>query len=94
MCSSRTTFERGALLTEPPGGGLVARPDLLYPEAGLAIEYDGATHRDTLVADNRRQNRLLAAGYSVLRYTGADVFGRPDAILEEVRGQLSRRRSA
>lgn len=74
-----------------PGGALVARPDLLYPEAWLAIEYDGATHRDTLVAGNRRQNRLLAAGYSVLRHTGADVFGRPDAMLEEVRGQLGRR---
>lgn len=71
-----------------PHGEFLARPDLLYPTARLAIEYDGAAHRDTLVTDNRRQNRLLAAGYSLLRYTASDVYGRPDAILEDVRRQL------
>lgn len=72
-------------------GNFLARPDLLYPAARLAIEYDGTTHRDNLVADNRRQNRLQRAGYRLLRYTSPDVYNRPDEILEEVRTQLSAR---
>jgi very-short-patch-repair endonuclease len=69
-------------------GRFLARPDLLYPQARLAIEYDGSNHRSRLVADNRRQNRLQRAGYRLLRYTGPDVFDRPDAILAEVRAEL------
>lgn len=69
-------------------GNFLARPDLLYATARLAIEYDGATHRENLVADNRRQNRLHRAGYQLLRYTGPDVYNRPQEILEEVRAQL------
>ena len=37
----------------------LGRPDLYYREPRLGIEYDGGTHRESLVADNRRQNRLL-----------------------------------
>lgn len=70
-------------------GSFLARPDLLYPAARLAIEYDGTTHRDHLVADNRRQNRLQRAGYQLLRYTSPDVYNRAQEILEEVRTQLS-----
>ena len=51
--------------------GAGARPDLYYPEHRLVIEYDGATHRSSLAADNRRQNRLVDAGYRVLRFTAA-----------------------
>jgi very-short-patch-repair endonuclease len=58
----------------------VARVDLYYPDQRLAIEYDGSTHRDSLVADNRRQNRLLAAGYRLLRFTAADVQSSPAAV--------------
>ncbi len=67
----------------------LGRPDLFYPAARLAIEYDGATHRDRLVADNRRQNRLQQAGYRLLRYTAPDVYDRPHVILDEVRTQLA-----
>jgi hypothetical protein len=70
------------------GGRFIGRPDLLYPRTRLAIEYDGENHRDRLVADNRRQNRLQRAGYTLLRYTAPDVYGRADAILAEVRAQL------
>ena len=71
-------------------GAFLGRPDLFYPQARLAIEYDGANHRTRLVSDNRRQNRLQRAGYTVLRYAGPDVFERPDAILAEVRAELRR----
>lgn len=75
-------------------GRFLGRPDLLYPDARLAIEYDGATHQDNLGADLRRQNRLQNAGYLLLRYTAADVYQRPETIIDQVRGQLAARRAA
>jgi very-short-patch-repair endonuclease len=68
-------------------GDFVARPDFLYPEARLAIEFDGGVHRDALVEDNRRQNRLLAAGYRVIRFTGPDLHN-PGKVVAEVRDAL------
>lgn len=73
--------------------GFLGRPDLLYPEARLGIEYDGGSHRDRLVSDNRRQNRLQKAGFMLLRYTAPDVYGRPEAIVDEVRTLLQARAS-
>lgn len=72
------------------GGGFVARVDLYYPEAHLAIEYDGEQHRDQLTADNRRQNRLHDLGVSVLRYTAPDLRERPHEIVAQVRSALRR----
>lgn len=71
------------------GGIFIARPDLYYPCARLAIEYDGAAHRSTLVADNRRQNRILEAGYRLLRFTAGDVFYAPAAVVGQVERALS-----
>ena len=68
-----------------PSGCFVARVDLLYPEHRLVIEYDSATHRDSISADNRRQNRLVEAGYRILHFTrpgcarGATFGGRPSS---------------
>jgi very-short-patch-repair endonuclease len=56
----------------------------------LAIEYDGGNHRDRLVDDNRRQNRLIGAGFRLLRFTGADVYGAPESVVMQVRNELSR----
>ncbi|HET7420333.1 MAG TPA: DUF559 domain-containing protein [Candidatus Dormibacteraeota bacterium] len=42
----------------------IARADLYYASHRLVIEYDGATHQTSVAADNRRQNRLLEAGYN------------------------------
>jgi hypothetical protein len=42
-------------------GSFLGRPDLYYREHRLGLEYDGETHRASLVEDNRRQNRLLLA---------------------------------
>jgi len=64
------------------------RPDLLYPKQHLAIEYDGGNHRDRMVDDNRRQNSLIVAGFRILRFTAADVYGTPDRLVLEVRGAL------
>jgi very-short-patch-repair endonuclease len=69
-------------------GRFVGRPDLYYPRQRLAIEYDGSTHRISLTADNRRQNRLINAGYGLLRFSAADVLSAPDSAVELVRQAL------
>ena len=66
-------------------GIFVGRPDLYYPRHRLAIEYDGGTHRESMAADNRRQNRLIEAGYRVLRFTASDVLGDPASVVAIVR---------
>ncbi|HKC18211.1 MAG TPA: DUF559 domain-containing protein [Candidatus Dormibacteraeota bacterium] len=71
-------------------GRFVGRADLYYPAARLVVEYDGGTHRERLVEDNRRQNRIANAGFRVLRFTAADVYGRPDAVRAQVRAALGR----
>lgn len=70
-------------------GLFLARPDLLYPRQRVVIEYDGATHRLSLAADNRRQNRLVEAGYRVLRFTAADVLHTPAAVVGQVERALA-----
>lgn len=71
-------------------GRFIGRPDLYYPNTKLGLEYDGGTHRASLVDDNRRQNRLLAEGVRLLRFTAADIYGRPDSVVDQVRTTLGR----
>jgi very-short-patch-repair endonuclease len=71
-------------------GRFVGRPDLLYRLQRLAIEYDGGNHRDRLVDDNRRQNGLVGAGFRLLRFTAADVYGAPETVAIQVRAELAR----
>ena len=70
-------------------GRFIARPDLLYRAEGLALEYDGATHRDSIAEDNRRQNRLLAAGFRLLRFAAADLQRTPETVVALVRNELA-----
>jgi hypothetical protein len=69
-------------------GRFLGRPDLLYRKQGLAIEYDGGTHRDRMVEDNRRQNGLVGAGFRLLRFTAADVYSAPGTVVMQVRHSL------
>ena len=69
-------------------GRFVGRPDFYYPLHRLALEYDGAHHRENLTGDNRRQNRLVDAGYRLLRFTAADVLSAADATVALVRRAL------
>jgi len=71
-------------------GRFLGRPDLYYSEHKLALEYDGATHRDSLVEDNRRQNRLLNGGFRLLRFTAADIFQAPESVIGQVRLAISK----
>lgn len=70
-------------------GHFVGRADFYYPQHRLALEYDGAIHRENLTADNRRQNRMVDAGYRLLRFTAADVLSAPDSVVALVRRALS-----
>ncbi|HLQ16758.1 MAG TPA: DUF559 domain-containing protein [Candidatus Eisenbacteria bacterium] len=69
-------------------GHFLGRPDLFYRPQRLAIEYDGGNHRDRLVADNRRQNVLVGAGYRLLRFTATDVYGTPDSVALQIRSAI------
>jgi very-short-patch-repair endonuclease len=70
-------------------GEFLGRPDFYYPLHQLAIEYDGAQHRENLIGDNRRQNRLVDAGFRLLRFTAADVLSAPDSVVALVRRAVS-----
>ena len=68
------------------------RADFAWPELKVIVEFDGAVHREggVFVRDLRRQNALVAAGWTVLRFSGADVLGRPDEVVAEVLRALGR----
>jgi len=78
------------------GGRLLARVDFAFPEIRLAIEVDGYEHHASLGAfqhDRTRQNDLVAAGWTVLRFTWDDVTRHPERVaahILRVLGALSR----
>ncbi|MFR9800704.1 endonuclease domain-containing protein [Pseudonocardia sp. RS010] len=69
--------------------GRRVRFDLAYPEARLAIEYDGDEHDDTL--DRRRDVRTAQLGWHTLRLLGADILRTPQATVRLVAGLRSER---
>ncbi|WP_137161533.1 DUF559 domain-containing protein [Blastococcus sp. CCUG 61487] len=66
--------------------------DLAWPDRKVLVEFDGDVHRErsVFVRDLRRQNRLVLAGWTVLRFTSADVIGRPQEVVDAVRRALGR----
>jgi very-short-patch-repair endonuclease len=74
-------------------GRFIGRADLAWPDRKVLVEFDGDLHRDraVFVNDLRRQNRLIAAGWTVLRFTSADVLGRPAEVIAEIRTALRQR---
>jgi very-short-patch-repair endonuclease len=75
--------------------GLVGRGDLVFRAARLVVELDGwAFHSDPdrFQHDRTRQNRLVRAGWTVLRFTWRDLADRPDAVVAEVSATLARLR--
>lgn len=74
-------------------GRFIARVDAAYPELLLAIEVDGfAAHSspDAFQRDRTRQNRMVALGWTVLRFTWADVVGDPSAVANTIRQARAR----
>lgn len=74
--------------------GFVGRVDLAYPELRIAIEYDGLWHADrrAFLADRRRLNRLVAAGWVVVHVT-VDDLREPERLLARVRAVRASRQA-
>ena len=61
--------------------------DLAFPDQRVAVEVDGwAWHSDVdrFRGDRRRQNALVLAGWTVLRFTWHDLRYRPEMVVEEI----------
>ena len=73
-------------------GRFVARVDLAFPELRVAVEYDGAWHGrpGQLARDRRRLNALVAAGWTVVHLTAADMHA-PDRVVTSVTTLLRER---
>lgn len=70
-----------------PDGTFVARVDFAYPSVRLAIEIDGyAFHsaRADWHRDRTRQNELIAAGWTPLRFTKLDLMSRKHWVVAHV----------
>lgn len=75
-------------------GQWIAQPDLLYPEARVAIEYEGGHHRTDarqFSNDIGRGDLLAEQGYLLLRYDARHVYRMPHRIVDGVRTALNRR---
>ena len=58
----------------------------LARQSKVLVEFDGAVHREqgVFVQDLRRQNALVAAGWTVLRFSSADVLRRPEEVVAAI----------
>lgn len=76
----------GVTLTDHDG--VIGVVDVHFDGTRLVIEVDGFRAHSTKLSfmnDRRRQNRLIMAGYTVLRYTWDDLQNRATAVLAEIR---------
>ncbi len=82
---------RGDQRIDLPDGG-VARADVLFHRQRLVLEVDGRAAHGVAAfqADRTRQNSLVGAGYSVLRFTWSDLVDRPNQVAHQVRAMLAR----
>jgi hypothetical protein len=71
-------------------GSFLGQVDLAWPDHRVVVEFDGDLHRErrVFVNDLRRQNGIVLAGWQMLRFTSADVLGRPSAVLSMIGGAL------
>ena len=72
-------------------GTFVARVDLGWPAAQVAVEYDGLWHADAaqFARDRARLNRLQEAGWRVVFVTAGDLH-RPQALVDRIARALDR----
>ena len=68
-------------------GNAPVRIDVAFPQARVAIEVDGRAFHSSpqrFQSDRTRQNRLVAAGWRVLRFTWEDLTQRPEQVLRRI----------
>jgi len=82
-----------ANLTIADERGIIGVGDFVFGRARLVVEIDGFafhTTPDRFQRDRERQNRLVAAGWTVLRFTWRDLNERPDHVIRTIRAMLAR----
>lgn len=70
---------------------VIGRVDCIWREVKLVVELDSQRHhgsRSRREADRRRDNRLVAAGWRVIRVTWDDLRERPAEVAELIRAAL------
>lgn len=70
----------------------ILMPDFLWRDAGLIVEADSRRYHDTdsaFQSDRRREQRLMRAGWRVVRCTWEQVEHEPRALAETIRALLS-----
>lgn len=73
--------------------GISMMPDFLWRDAGLIVEADSRKVHGTVTAfeeDRRRDQRLTAAGWTVIRCTWRQVLDEPESLSRTIRSLLSR----
>jgi very-short-patch-repair endonuclease len=73
------------------GGRVYARLDMAWPSVKLAVEADGRETHDAPLAlyhDRVRANDVELEGWTILRFTWADLYKGPDWIESQVRRAL------
>jgi hypothetical protein len=81
-------------LPEPQRRHGAHRLDFVWPDRMLIVEVDGyEAHRGRVAfqQDRARDRALQAEGHAVLRFTWAEVVGRPSVVADELRRALARR---
>jgi len=71
--------------------------EFAYPDLMLAIEVDGYgphASRRAFQHDRDRQNALVGLGWTVLRFTWADVVKRPEHVARVIREAIGRAQCA
>jgi len=68
--------------------------DMAYPEARLALEYDGQHHEGSLAADARRRRALEDLGWRIVTITGHDLRHDPASVVRSVTRALTERAPA
>jgi hypothetical protein len=74
--------------------GVICLGDFVFEKGRLVVEVDGFAFHVTAEQfqhDRRRQNRLIQAGWTVLRFTWRDLRERPDYVVGTVRRVLQDR---
>ncbi|MBP8920839.1 MAG: DUF559 domain-containing protein [Micropruina sp.] len=68
-------------------------PDVCWPERRLIVEFDGYgvhSEREQFETDRWRQNHLVLAGYTVLRFTWRQLQQAPNELIGQIRAGLAR----
>lgn len=71
--------------------------DIAFPALGLAVEIDGRLHeedRSIFETDRYRQNNLVSAGWTVLRFTYAMLVNSPDYVIATIAHEQAKLRRA